>query len=141
MGFGWGIGDIMAISKLAAKVYTAYKDAPDDYKHVAEEVNSLQSMINKAAQHFQSTALSDNDRQESQNVLKGCRSILGDLNSLIEKYNSLAPANTSQAFQRVMLGTEDIATLRARLTSNATLLSSFIRRFDTRVPTTTVRLC
>ena len=41
-------------------------------------------------------------------VLKGCQSILGNLNSLIEKYNNLASANTSQAFQRVMLGTAHI---------------------------------
>ena len=101
-----------------------------NYQHVAEEVNSLQTMINKAAQHFQSTTLSDSDRQEGQNVLNGCQSILGDLDSLLEKHNSLASTNPGQAFQRVMLGTEDIATLRARLTSNATLLSSFIRRLD-----------
>ena len=136
MSFGFGAGDIMAISKLASKVYTAYtayKDAPSDYKHVAEEVKSLQIIINTAAQHFESPALSDNNRQDGQEVLKGCQSILEDLNSLIDKYNSLAPnsTNKSQAFQRVMLGMEDIATLRARLISNTTLLSSFIRRFDT----------
>ena len=125
MSFGWGVGDIIAISRLAVKVYTAYKDAPDNYKHIAEEVNSLQVMINKAVEHFKGTTLSNNDRQEGQKVLKGCESVLGDLNSLIERYKY-----TNQAFQRVKLGTEDVATLRARLTSNATLLSSFIRRFD-----------
>ena len=130
MSFGWGVGDIIAISKLAAKVYTAYKDAPSDYKNIAEEVRSLEGIINKAAQHFRSAALSDNDLQVGQEALKGCQSVLRDLNSLIEKYGSLASTNTGQVFQRVKLGTEDIATLRARLTSNATLLSSFIRRFD-----------
>lgn len=130
MSFGCGVGDIVALSALAAKVYAAYKGAPDDYNHVAEEVNSLQSMINKAVQHFESTTLSDHDRQEGQKALKGCQSVLGDLNSLLEKYNSLASTNTSQVFKRVKLGTEDIATLRARLATNAILLSSFIRRFD-----------
>lgn len=129
MSFGWGVGDIIAISELAVKVYTAYKGAPDDYKHIAEEAKSLQVIIDGAVQHFGSTTLSDNDRQGGQEVLKGCQSVLGDLNSLIEKYNSLAATNASQIFKRVKLGTEDIATLRARLTSNATLLSSFIRRF------------
>ena len=129
MSFGRGVGD-MAISKLAVKVYTAYKDAPNDYKHVAEEVKSLQIIINKAAQHLESTTLGDNDRQEGQEVLKGCQSVLGDLDSLMEKYSSLASANSTQVFERVKLGTEDIASLRARLTSNATLLSSFIRRLN-----------
>lgn len=124
------MGDILTVSQLAVKVYTAYKDAPDDYKHIAEEVDSLQSMFTRAVQHSQSTTLSDDDRQEGQKVLKGCQSVLGDLNSLIEKYKSLASANKNQAFMKVKLGTEDIATLRARLGTNATLLSSFIGRFD-----------
>ena len=133
MGLGFGVGDILMISKLAVTVYTAYKDAPNDYKHIAEEVDSLQIMINKAAQHFQCTTLSDNDRQEGQRVLKGCQSVLEDLNSLIEEYKSLASANATQIFKRVKLGTEDITSLRVRLISNTGLLSSFIRRFD--IPT------
>ena len=130
MSFGFGVGDIMAISTLAANVISAYKDAPNDYKHIAEEVKSLEIVINTAAQHFQHNTTPSNDKwRDCQEILKGCHSVLTDLNSLIEKYNSLAPANKNQAFQRVMLGTEDIATLRARLTSNTTLLSSFIQRF------------
>ena len=130
MSFGFGVGDILAISELAVKVYTAYNDAPDEYKHIAEEVKSLQIMINKATQHFESTTLSDNDRQEGQEVLKGCQSVLGDLNALIEKFSSLAAPNKRQVFRRVQLGTEDVTALRVRLAANATLLSSFIRRSD-----------
>ena len=129
MSFGYGV-DIMAISGLALKVYTAYKDAPEDYRNISDEVESLHIIIKKAAQHFESTTLSDNSRQEGQKVLKGCKNVLEDLDTLIEKYNSLASASTSQVLQRIKLGTEDIATLRARLTSNTTLLNGFIQRFD-----------
>ena len=87
-------------------------------------------IISKAARHFQSTTLDDNIKQEGQKALKSCQGILEDLNSLIEKYNSLASGNTSQVFKRVKLGTEDIATLRIRLISNTGLLNSFIQRFD-----------
>lgn len=131
MSFGYSAGDFIAISVLCAKVYTAYKDAPNTYKNIAEEVKSLQGIINKAAKHFRSTTLSDNDRQEGQEALKGCQSVLRDLNShIIEKYRSLASTRRRQFFQRALLGTEDVATLRVRLISNTTLLSSFIRRFD-----------
>ena len=131
MSFGWGVGDIMAISKLAVQVYTAYKDAPGDYKHIAEEVKSLEILINNALNHLESTTLNDNDRQEGQEVLKGCLSVLGGLNSLIEKYNSLTTTgNKSDVFKRIQLGTEDIATLRLRLATNSGFLSSFIGRFD-----------
>ena len=46
-------------------------------KHIAKEVNSLGIIINKAAQHFESAARSDNDRQDGQEVLKGCQECVG----------------------------------------------------------------
>ena len=133
---GYGVGDIVAVSQLAVKVYTAYRDAPKDYRDIYEEVKSLKIGINRAIQHIQSPTLSDDDRQEGQEVLKGCQSVLEDLNSLIEKYNSLASASTGRIFKRVQFGAEDIATLRARLISNTGLLNSFIQRFY--IPTITI---
>ena len=139
MSFGYGVGDIMAISGLALRVCTAYKDAPGDYRNISDEVESLHIIINRAAHHIESTMLSDNSRQEGHKILRGCHNVLADLDALIEKYNSLASkstsTSTSQALQRLkfsaslVIGTEDIATLRARLTSNTTLLNGFIQRF------------
>ena len=123
--FGWGVGDIIAISQLAIKVYTAYKEAPDDYQHISDEVKSLQILIDKAAPHFARTTLNNNSRQEGQQALKGCKDILEDLSSLIEKYNS---PGTSQVLRKIRLGTEDIASLRTRLISNTALLNGFIQR-------------
>ena len=62
MSFGWGVGDILAISGLAIKMYTAYKDAPDNYKHIADEVKSLHIVIKKATQHFDSSTLGYNSQ-------------------------------------------------------------------------------
>ena len=95
MSFGYGVGDIMAISGLALKVCTAYKDAPGDYRSISDEVDSLHIIINKAAQHFEGPTLSDNSRQEGQKVLRGCQNVLEDLDALIEKYNSLASKSTN----------------------------------------------
>ena len=129
MSFGFGVGDILTISGLAAQVYSAYKDAPDDYKHISMEVKSLQAIVDEARKYFDNTILSNSKRQEGKEALQGCQSVLEDLNSLIEKYKSLDSANRMQIFKRVKLGTEDIMTLRARLTSNTISLSNFIRRF------------
>ena len=85
MSLGYSVGDVIAISQLAIKVYTAYKDAPDIYGHIADEVAGLQVLIDKVEQHFKSAAISSNDRHNGQKVLKGCQSILEDLSSLIEK--------------------------------------------------------
>ena len=126
MSFGWGVGDIIAISGLAVKVYRAYKDAPEDYRHISGEVESLQILIDKASQHFKSNTRDSKSRNEGQKALQGCKHVLEDLNSLIEKYNG--SASSSQVFNRIKLGTEDIATLRARLILNTGLLNGFIQR-------------
>ena len=138
MSFGFGVGDIMTVSTLALKVYSVYKDAPDDYRNIADEVNSLHIITEDAAQHFESATLSNKKQQRGRGVLEGCQNVLKDLDALIEKYDALASANTSQVFQRIKLGTEDIATLRARLISNTTLLNSFIQRLDMATITITI---
>ena len=147
MSFGFGVGDIMAISGLAIKVCTAYKDAPDDYRNIADEVDSLHIIIEEAAQHFdESTTLSTKKQQRGKKVLEGCQNVLKDLDALIDTYKALAPANAnananaSQVFRRIKLGTEDIVTLRARLTSNTTLLNGFIQRLDIATITITIIL-
>ena len=126
--FGWGVGDIIAISRLAVRVCTAYRDAPEDYKHISNEVKSLQILIDKAAPYFNSATMNNNSQQEGQQALQGCKDVLEGLNSIIEKYNSSGPSRTSQVLGRIRLGTEDIVSLRVRLISNTILLNAFIQR-------------
>ena len=135
---GWNISDIAAIPQLAGRAYSAYKDAPNNYRHISTEEKSLKVLINKTAQYFRDTPLSDSDWNDGQEVLDGCKNVLKDFNSLIKKYNSLAPENTNQVFKKVKLGAEDITTLRTRLISNTVLLHGFIQMFD--IPTSTILL-
>lgn len=125
------MGDIFSIAELAARVYTAYKNAPHDYRHISEEVAALQGLIEGVEQRHKGTIIGSKDHCTGQKVLRSCRSVLEDLHGLIERYNG---TSTSQVFNRVMLGSEDIATLRARLTSNAVMLNMFLQMFD--IPTT-----
>ena len=124
--YGWGSSDIITISGLAVKVYTAYKDTPDNHRHISgsEEASSLQIL-----RHIESATLDNGDQQEGPELLKGCQSILENLNSLIEKEGGLISTNTSQGFEKIGPGAEVIATMRARLIFNAILLNSFIQRF------------
>ena len=127
---GWGVDGIIAISKLAVKVYTAYKNVPNSCRHVFEEVVSLQIKVYGVLQCYERTTLRGHDRQLGQEVLKSCQSVLEDLDSIIEKYNTLSSANMHQVFKEVQLGEEDIATLRGRLILNTVLLHGFIQRSD-----------
>lgn len=129
MSSGWGVDNINDILALAVRVNTAYKNAPNKYTHIAEEVNSLQ--IGKAAQHFGGTTLSDDVRRDGKEILEGCRGVLENLDSLLEKYQHLASTNPGEVFKKVQLGIEDITTLRARLKLHTKKLNDFIQRCDT----------
>lgn len=65
-------------------------------------------------------------RAERLSVIKdGCDSVLVDLQSLVQKYQSLG-TQSKRTWDRMKWGNEDIAEIRARLTSNATMLTAFI---------------
>ena len=130
MNFGVDAGDILTISQLAVKVSTAYKGAPDNYKHIAEEVEELLVLIDGVDEDFKNITVDSDDYHQGQQILKSCQCVLEDLEALIEKYKSLASPNERPVFQKVKLGSADIATLRARLVSNTVSLNSFIQRFD-----------
>ena len=123
------VRDIIAISGLAVRVYTAYKDGPGDCRHISEDVATLQVVIDKLARHLKSTTISSDDRLDGQKVLNDCQSVLQDLSSLMEKYKRLASINKRLVLRGVRVGKEDIIALHARLILNTGLLDGFFRRF------------
>ena len=58
-------------------------------------------------------------------IKEGCDKVLVDLQNLVEKYKSLGTQKKNTG-DRMRWANEDIAELRARLTSNITLLNVFI---------------
>ena len=132
MSFGFGVGDFLAVSKLALDVYTAYKDAPEDFRNISDEIKSLHIIINRSKDKFQDKTLNPDEQVQLREILQGCTNVLGDLDKLHTKYMSLGSAqsagSSSQAIDRIKWSQENIGELRARLTSNTTLLNAFIAR-------------
>ena len=122
------VHDIIAISGLAVRASIAYKDAPDGYRHISEEVAALKLLIDKVAPHFQSSTISQEDYHYGEKVLRDCQGVLQDLNRLFEKHRRLASINKRIDLNSVKLGKEDATTLHVQLISNTVLLSGFIRR-------------
>lgn len=129
MSFGFGVGDIITISALATRIYSCYKNAPDEYKYILEDVRSLQIVIDGAKHYFGNSTLSGNKLREAQEVLQGCQSVLEELDCLVTKYQSIANPKRWRFWKRVKLGNKNIMALRTRLTSNTILLTNFTRRF------------
>ena len=122
------VHDIIAITGLAVRVSIAYKDASHDYRHISEEVASLKLLIDRVAPHFRSNTISREDCHYGEKVLRGCQSVLEDLDSFIRKYERLASMNKRLVLNRVKLGKVDITALQVQLVSNVVLLNGFIRK-------------
>ena len=123
MSSGWGVSNFIAISSLASRVYAAYKDDIDDQGYISNEVAALQTLIDRAAQHFEITPTGSEGRLHGQNILIACQSVLEGLDSFPRKYKSLSSTTKRQ----VILG--KIVALRESLISNTVLLNGFVRRF------------
>ena len=122
------VHDIISISGLAVRVSIAYKDASDDYRPISEDVSALKLLIDRVAPHFMSNTISQEDYHFGEKVLRGCQSVLEDLNSFMRKYERLASISNRLVLNRVKLGKEDVRALHVQLLSNTVLLNGFLRR-------------
>ncbi|RPB18670.1 hypothetical protein L211DRAFT_831360 [Terfezia boudieri ATCC MYA-4762] len=130
MSFGFGIGDILAVSRLALDVYSAYKDAPEDFRNISHEIKSLHIIVDRHKDEFRDKTLNLDEERQLREILQGCANVLEDLDKLRIKYMSLGSAqgSSAQAIDRIKWSQENIVELRTRLTSNTTLLNTFITR-------------
>ena len=130
MSYGYGVGDFIAVSKLAWDVYNAYKDAPEDFRNISDEIKSLHIIVERNKVKFQDKTRTPDEQVQLRDILQGCTNVLEDLDKLHAKYMRLGSAqgSSSQVVDRIKWTQENIGELRARLTSNTTLLNAFIAR-------------
>ena len=128
VSFGYGIGDAVAIGKLAWTVYKACKGIPASFGHIAQEVLALEAMIRQFQEVFEGQPLSIVEQERLNHVGQGCEDVLTNLLDLVKKYEGLGSI-AKLFFDRLKWATgfAPIDELRTRLISNTTLLSAFIQ--------------
>ncbi len=113
---------------------SAGKAAPGSFDNVSIEVLSLHAVLKEGEETLFIRPL-PTERAERLKVIKeGCDKVLVDLRSLVEKYESLG-TQSKRTWDRMRWSSEDIAEIRARLTSNVSLLAAFISTSQTSVET------
>jgi len=126
MSFGFGIGDISAVSQLAWRVYRACKDAPESFQNISDEVLSFHAVLKEVEETVSERQLSQSQAERLGTITQGCNNVLHDLQALIDKYESLG-SQSKRTWDRMRWGSEDIIELRARLGSHNGMLGTFIR--------------
>jgi hypothetical protein len=84
-------------------------------------------VLKEAEETIFAQPLSPTKQEHLKAVGDGCYCVLKDLDNLCQKYQSLG-AQSKRTLDRMRLGMEDIAELRARLTSNTGLLNVCVSR-------------
>ena len=152
MSFGYGVGDFLAVSKLVWDVYSAYTDAPEQFRNFSQEILALHVVVSKVEDQLGISGsygaasgsgsqipaiasgswsqlptivtLSMKDKNDLKILYDGLKGIMEELDALLKKYKSLSE-NHSISFDRLKWGQENLVGLRERLRSNITLLTTF----------------
>jgi hypothetical protein len=126
MSFGYSVGDFIAIGTLAWNVYKSCKGAPESFGNLASEVLSLHAVLKEAEETVFAHPLSPTKQERLKAVGDGCYCVLKDLDNLLKKYQSLG-TQSKRTWDRMRWDTKDVEELRARMSSNAGLLTAWIR--------------
>jgi hypothetical protein len=121
--FGFGVGDFFTIGTLAWNLYNSCKEAPESFRNISSEVLSMHIVL-KEVEEVLAPPLAPIKQEHLEAIGKGCYLVLNDLDNLVKRYQSLGSKWT---WDRMRYGMEDIAELRARLTSNTGLLTAWIK--------------
>ncbi|KAI5919667.1 hypothetical protein F4810DRAFT_703441 [Camillea tinctor] len=125
MSFGVGFGDLVLASRLAWTVYKACKDSGDNFKRLSGEVSSLHVVLKETEDYLGEFTSLDASRIYRLKILTdSCYETLKDLEKMLNSYDHLG-TQIQRTWDRFRFGLEDLAEIRSRLVSNATLLTAF----------------
>lgn len=125
MSFGVGVGDLLVATKFAWSMYKACKDSSDDFKRLSNEVASLHVVLKETEDYLKEFPEIEISRRNRLDILTdGCLDTLKDLDRLLKSYESLG-TQAQRTWDRMRFGLEDLAEVRSRLVSQATLLTAF----------------
>ncbi|KAI9805505.1 MAG: hypothetical protein M1825_000756 [Sarcosagium campestre] len=126
MSFGFGVTDVITISRLAWKVYKTCKDSSDDFKRISTEVASLHVILKETEEFLgeKDNGLTDARQERLQVLLESATDVLHDLDRLLVGYDSLG-THSQRTWDRLRWGLEDIADVRSRLISVNTTFAAF----------------
>jgi hypothetical protein len=124
----------LAVGTLAWNVYKACRDAPESFRNISAEVLSLHAVLKEVEEALSDHQLTQSRQASLATITEGCQKILYDLQAVVNKYESLE-TQSKRTWDRLKWGSNDIAEIRARLTSNTSILTAFTRQVSQVLPT------
>ena len=129
MSFGFSPSDIVTLLKLATKTYRGWKNACGEYADITSSLDGLCVLLGRIrdeANRPGSILLrKDKDREDLEDVLRGCRTTVEELNRVVVKYKSLSYGRKKN-WDRLRLGVKNLGELRAKLTQYTSSITAYL---------------
>lgn len=131
MSFGYGVGDIIAVSTLARTIWGRFRDASDQFNAIQTDVFGLHRVLDDIANNLSGTQLTDKQANDLLVLIEGCRGVLDDTEKLIRKNESLGTessgvsSRTQKALRKLKWDSATVNELRDRMISSTTFLNAF----------------
>ncbi|KAJ5906798.1 uncharacterized protein N7473_003714 [Penicillium subrubescens] len=131
MSFGFSVGDFLAVINLANKIRKDFAGAPDHFKAISDEVRNLSFVVQDVEIDVSSKELDIKQQTELQGIAKSCRTVLSELENMIDTYRDLDGTGDTKrsiarrTWRRLKWEPSEIQELRQRIISNIALLDAF----------------
>ena len=128
MSFGYSVGDFLAIAKLAHDIWQKLHDSVGQFANLRDEVKGYSSLLDSVSKTVSNQHLAPEQAEGLYASARACRSVLEDLQKLVDKYRRLTneahglAANVRQKAKKLQWDQDDARDLRARITSTTTVL-------------------
>lgn len=122
MSLGFSASDLVFCIQLAHRLWRACRDAPAEFQAVSTEAASLHLVLNEARETANN--LSESQKEDLGRLMNGCKSVLQELEELLQRYKSLG-TQSRRTWDRLRWGKGPVKDIRQRLISSTASLTSF----------------
>ncbi|CZR61232.1 uncharacterized protein PAC_11128 [Phialocephala subalpina] len=135
MSFGYSVGDFIAALDLAVKLYSTFKNAPNEFAEISRELESfsvvLRSLKDQAGDP--ESVLNRNATAKRSELMALCDNLVATMQELQKLYRRYEKTDRSKAkwLRRIRLGMEDLNSLRSKLTIHMSAMSAFVASLNT----------
>ncbi|KAK2788055.1 hypothetical protein FQN51_003050 [Onygenales sp. PD_10] len=134
--FGYSVGDVIAVIRLANEVRQRFIDAPEQFAAISDEVRSLSILLQDIDIFLPKRELAEDQQRELNDIAKGCRNVLEQLDKWLDEHAILASnaeglrERSRQALKRLSWDPDVMRDFRSRIASNIGLLNTFYNKLS-----------
>ncbi|KAK2772638.1 hypothetical protein FQN53_004485 [Emmonsiellopsis sp. PD_33] len=132
--FGYSVGDLIAVIKLAKELRQRFIDAPDQFAAISDEVRSLSIVLQDIDIFLPKRDLAEDQQRDLNDIAKGCHNVLEQLDKWLDDHAILASnpeglrEKSRKALKRLSWDPVAMRDFRARIVSNIGLLNIFYNK-------------